>query len=107
MQSTTYTTAGGNKYVFHQGVTQNPAGAAGHIVSCGCACGNISTGNPLMRGIPPQKGDCPPHDGGPDPPHERSFYIVLCIITGKRAKIARSDNDVYEGSCVLTPCTNL
>ena len=44
----------------------------------------ISTGNPLMR-----------------------VSFPLCItITGKRTKIAKSDNDVYEGSCVPSPGTN-
>ena len=48
---------------------------------------NNSTGNLLMRGTPPQEGD--------------SFHLHHDKFTEERTKIAKSDNDVYEGSCVL------
>ena len=46
----------------------------------------------------PKKGDCPPQE---------VFFHFASRFTEERTKIAKSDNDVYEGSCVLSPCTNL
>ena len=58
-----------------------------------------------MRGTPHQKGDRPPHEGDRGA-QEGSFHFASQF-TGERTKTAKSDNDVYEGSCVLSPCTNL
>ena len=65
-----------------------------------------STGNPLMRRTPPLEADCLPHEEGV-PPASRGLFALCIVITEKRTKIVVSDNDVYEGSCVLSPCTNL
>ena len=61
----------------------------------------------LKRGTPPQKGDRPLHElGTRGRPQEGTFHFASHF-TWERTIIAKSDNDVYEGSCVLSPCTNL
>ena len=63
------------------------------------------TGNPLMRGTLPQEGGSPSKGGLS--PSKSFFFHFASRFTEERTKIAKSDNDVYEGSCVLSPCTNL
>ena len=59
-------------------------------------------GKPAHEGGSPSRGGPSPSWGGPGPPLKRFFFHFASRFTEERTIIAKSDNDVYEGTCVLS-----